>query len=197
MVALLSGGAVSVGLLLVDRGDADAHDFYVAAHDVPAGTRLSADLLRTERLQLGRAPSLAFGPEAKAALPGRRASPELRAGQLIQAADLAGPAAAPDRRLVWVPIKDLPPSGPGDRLDLLLLSGPPERTVVTPFAVDLLVHSAGNGGAVLAVPSRQAPAPLYAGAAGRLVAVTAAPGSAGGDEGSVTSLEQAAGLMRR
>lgn len=196
LAALLSGGLVAGGLLLVDRSAAGAQEYVVAARDLPAGAPLTADALATVRLQPAAAARLAIPAAQLSALSRSRTAHELAAGQLIQRGDVSGPAEAADRRLVWLPLKDLPPLAPGDRLDLLELSGPPEHLTVLPFALDLSVRSASAAGVVVAVPSRQAPALLYALAAGRLVGIAAPAGSGPGQEGPVGSAEQAQSLLR-
>ena len=196
LAALLSGGLVAVALLVVDRSDPATADYLVAARDVAAGSVLSADVLAHERLRLGGGARLAFRPGSEPALAGSRAAHDLASGQLIQRADISRTDTTSDRRLVWLPLKELPPLGPGDRLDLLEVAGPPEHVTVTPFAFGVAVLSVGAGGVVVAVSSLDAPGFVYAAAAARLVGVSAAGDAAPGQETPVSSLEQARALLR-
>src|SRR5690349_8837582 len=98
LAALLSGGFVAGGLLLVDRSAAGAEDYVVAARDLPAGAPLTADALATVPLQLGAAARLAFPAARLSALSRSRAAHQLAAGQLIQRGDVSGAAEGADRR---------------------------------------------------------------------------------------------------
>ncbi len=196
LAALLSGGLVAGALLVVDRGDPATADYVVAARDIAAGSVLSADALTHERLRLGGGARLAFRPDSEPALAGSRAAHGLAAGQLIQRADVTGADTSADRRLVWLPLRDLPPLGPGDRLDLLEVAGPPDRLTVAPFAFGVVVRSAAAGGVVVAVSSHDAPAFVYAATATHLVGVAAPGDAAPGQEAPVSSLDQAQALLR-
>jgi hypothetical protein len=120
-----------------------------------------------------------------------RAAHDLYAGQLLQRGDVMAPSAVSDERLVFVPVKDAPPASPGSKLDLLLVSGTPEQPAIVPFALGVEVREVVTGGFVVAVPSRQAAAFVYAAEVMRLVAVVAAPDAATGSESPIGAPEQA------
>jgi hypothetical protein len=119
------------------------------------------------------------------------ATHDLAAGQLIQRSDATRLLDAPDRRLVFVPVKDAPPAAAGSRVDLLVVEGSPDHLSVVPFALGVEVQASVAGGLVVAVSSKQAPAFVYAATAMHLTAVVSGAGSAGGAEGAVSSAEQA------
>ena len=186
--ALGTGGLVTVALIAYTGGQSAAQEqVYVAVHDVPAGVPLAPDALRVERVRLGAAGAAAVGPGAARLLAGARAAHDLVAGQIVQRSDLAAADSGPDRRRVLIPVKDPPPVAPGDRVDLLLVSG----GSVAPFVFNLEVVSAGPGGLVVSAPSRAATALVWAASGGHLVAVAADPAARHGDEQPVGSLEQA------
>ena len=189
--AALAGTAVAATLLLYAGAEPPGDQYLVLASDLPAGTVLASGSLRYERLRLGVAARSAYPSASERTVLGRRTGHDLLAGQLLQRADLLPEAGARDRRLVFVPVRELPPLRPGDQVDLLQVSGGPDHLVVQPFALGVEVHSIAAGGLVVAVSSRQAAAFVYAAAAGRLVVVGAPPGSAPGDEGPISSAEQA------
>jgi hypothetical protein len=97
----------------------------------------------------------------------------------------------PDRRLVFVPVKDAPPAPGGSRVDLLVVDGSPDHLSVSPFALGVEVQASVSGGLVVVVSSRQAPAFVYAAVAMHLTAVIADVGAAGGAEGGISTAEQA------
>jgi hypothetical protein len=119
------------------------------------------------------------------------ATHDLAAGQLIQHSDATTAEALPDRRLVFVPVKDAPPAAAGSRVDLLVVDGSPDHLSVSPFALGVEVQSSVAGGLVVVVSSRQAPAFVYAAVTMHLTAVIAGAGTAGGAEGGVSTPEQA------
>jgi Flp pilus assembly protein CpaB len=191
--ALLAGGAVAASVLAY-AGREPAVQVYVAARDLPAGAQISTDSVRLARADLGPAVRHVYTTGSERELLQSRAARQLAAGELLQRGDLA-PAAAggppAERRLVVVPVKDAPPLAPGDRVDLLLVGGSADHLSVGPFARGVEVRGVLPSGLVLVVSARQAPAFVYAGVAGRLVAVAAAgPGSAA-ELSPVGSLEQA------
>jgi hypothetical protein len=189
--AALAGTAVAAGLLLYTAAGPAGDEYLVVATDVPAGAALLPSALRVERLRLGQGGRLAYPVAAEGSLLGRRASHDLAAGQLLQRADLLPAGAAADRRLVLVPVRELPPLAPGERVDLLQVSGGADHLLVQPFALGVEVSSVAPGGLILVVSSRQAAAFVYAALAGRLVVVAAPAGSGPGQEAPVSSFEQA------
>ena len=196
--ALAAAAAVSGGLLAATAGVGAGRDFYVVAHDVPAGAPVTPDLLRVARLQLGEAGATVVGAREPALLDHAVAAHDLHAGQLLERADLASSGgAAVDRRAVLLPLKDFPPVGPGGRIDLLAVTGPPDRLVVTPVAAGLEVKSLQPSGVVVLVPAHQASALVFVASGLRLVAVVADPGARGGDEPAIATTDQALEALRR
>lgn len=189
--ALGIGGAVSAILLVLANPGRDAADVYVAARDLPAGASVDADAVAIERLPVASRQSFLFGRGDEARLLGSRASHDLVSGQLIQRNDVLDASSAADRRLVFVPVKDVPPATPGSKVDLLVLGGMPDHPTVVPFALGVEVRSSSANGLTVIVASKQASAFVYAADAMRLVAVIAEPGAADGAEGSVSSASEA------
>jgi hypothetical protein len=128
-------------------------------------------------------------------LAGMRASHDLVSGQLIQRSDAMDSSSAVDRRLVFVPVKDVPAADPGSTVDLLVVGGTPDQPTVIPFALGVEVLSTSPNGLTLIVASRQVSAFVYAAEAMRLVAVIAEPGSAAGAEGPVSSASEAMAVV--
>jgi hypothetical protein len=189
--ALGIGGAVSAALLILANPGRDVVDVYVAARDLPAGTSLAGDAIAIERLPEASRQSLLFGRGDEPRLAGSRASHDLVSGQLIQRSDVVDASSAADRRLVFVPVKDVPPAVPGSKVDLLVIGGIPDHPTVVPFALGVEVRSSSTNGLTVMVTSRQASAFVYAADAMRLVAVIAEPGAGEGAEGSVSSASEA------
>lgn len=189
--ALGIGGAVSATLLVLANPARDSVDVYVAARDLPAGASLSADAVAIQRMAVASRQALFFGRGDAFALAGMRASHDLASGQLIQKSDVMDSGSAPDRRLVFVPVKDVPPADPGSKVDLLIIGGTPDHPTVTPFAVGVEVRSATPNGLSVVVTSKQASAFVFAANAMRLVAVVAEPGTSDGAESSVSSTSEA------
>jgi hypothetical protein len=189
--ALAVGGGVSAALLLVADPGRGATDVYVAARDLPAGATLGADALALERVTTAAGSSLLFVRGDEAELSGLRASHDLASGQLIQRSDVMDAGAIADWRLVFVPLKDAPPAAAGSKVDLLVIGGTVDHPTVVPFALGVEVRSSVSGGMVVAVPSRQAAAFVYAANVMHLVAVIAEPGAADGTEGAISSPDQA------
>ena len=189
--ALFIGGAVSASLLVFANPERTAVDVYVAARDLPAGASLGADAVAIERLPVASRRSLLFGRGDESQLAGLRASHDLLSGQLVQHSDVMAAGSAADRRLVFVPVKDVPAAGPGAKVDLLVIGGAPDHPTVVPFALGVEVRATSASGLTVMVTSRQASAFVYAASAMRLVAVIAEPGAAEGAEGPVSSSSEA------
>jgi len=96
-----------------------------------------------------------------------------------------------DRRLVFMPVKDVPALSPGSKVDLLVIGGAADHPTVIPFAIGVEVQSTVSGGLVVVVTTRQAAAFVYAANAMRLVAVIAEPGAADGAESPISSSSEA------
>ncbi|MEP6751819.1 MAG: SAF domain-containing protein [Candidatus Dormiibacterota bacterium] len=189
--ALVIGGAVSATLLVFANPERTAVDVYVAARDLPAGASLGLDAVAIERLPVAARQSLLFSRGDGSQLADLRASHDLLSGQLIQRSDAMDASSAADRRLVFVPVKDVPAAGPGAKVDLLVIGGTPDHPTVVPFALGVEVRAMSAGGLTVLVTSRQASAFVYAASAMRLVAVIAEPGAAEGAEGPVSSSGEA------
>ena len=191
MVALGLGISVSAVLLVFANPDRSAVEVYAAARDLPAGSALAPDSVVLVRMNATGIPTLVFRGSDQKALGGLRATHDLAAGQLIQRSDAARSDAISDRRLVFLPVKDVPPAAAGSRVDLLVVDGSPDHLSVSPFALDVEVHGSVAGGLVVVVSSKQAPAFVYAAVGMHLIAVIAGAGTEAGSEGAVSTAEQA------
>lgn len=189
--ALGIGGSVSAVLLVFANPARDSVDVYVAARDLPAGASLGVDAIALQRMSVASSQSLFFGRGDESTLSGLRASHDLLSGQLIQRSDVVGASSATDRRLVFVPVKDVPAADPGSKVDLLVVGGTPDHPTVIPFALGVEVRSTSPNGLTVMVTSRQASAFVYAADAMRLVAVIAEPGASEGAEAPVSSADEA------
>jgi hypothetical protein len=96
-----------------------------------------------------------------------------------------------DRRLVFLPLKDVPAAGPGSKVDILVIGGTAAQPTVVPFAVGVEVRATVSGGLIVVVATRQAAAFVYAANAMHLAAVMADAGAADGTEGAISSPDQA------
>lgn len=190
-VALGLGVAVSAALIVFANPARDEVEVYAVAHDVPAGSAISADGLRVVSVLLPDGASSLFAAGDAAELRGARAVHDLIAGQLLQRGDVISAGAAPDVRLVFIPVKDAPPAAPGSKLDLLVISGTPDHPTVIPFALGVDVRAVVTGGFVVAVSSRQAPAFVFAAENMHVIGVIAAPGAGAGNEEPVGDQDQA------
>jgi len=192
--ALALGGGVSAALIVFTSPDRDRVEVYAVAREVASGSELTHDSLRLQSVLMPEGLDTLFTRSDGSQLQGRHASHELTAGQLLQRTDLLAPGGVADERLVFLPIKDAPPAGPGSKLDLLLIAGTADHPAVVPFALGVEVRVVVTGGFVVAVPSRQASAFVYAAEAMRLVAVVAAPNAPKGDEAPIGAPDQAMAL---
>ena len=191
LVALALGVGVSGALLVFANPERNAIEVYAAARDIPAGVALTSDSVVLVRVNTTGLPPLLFNGHDRTALTGMHATHDLAAGQLIQRSDATTADALPDRRLVFVPVKDAPLAVAGSRVDLLAVDGSPDHLYVSPFALGVEVQASVAGGLVVVVSSKQAPAFVYAAFAMHLAAVIAGPGAAGGAEGGISTAEQA------
>lgn len=190
-VALGFGIAVSVSLIVFGNPARDEVEAFALAHDLPAGAAVTPDALRLVSVLLPDGSASIFLAGDASQLRDTRAAHDLIAGQLLQRGDVASSGAAPDVRLVFVPVKDAPPATPGSKVDLLVIAGTPDHPSVTPFALGIDVREVVTGGLVVAVSSRQAPAFVFAAVNMHLIAVVAAPGAAAGNEAPVDDPGQA------
>jgi hypothetical protein len=191
LLALGLGVGVSAALLVFANPDRNAVEVYAAARDIPAGAAFAPDSVVMVRMNATGLPPVLFKDGDQATLAGMYATHDLAAGQLIQRSDATRPDAIPDRRLVFVPVKDAPPAVAGSRVDLLVVDGSPDHLSVSPFALGVEVQASVSGGLVVVVSSKQAPAFVYAAVAMHLTAVIAGAGTANGAEGAVSTAEQA------
>src|SRR5579859_985066 len=191
VLALAMGGAVTAALLVFANPARGQVEVFAAAHDIPAGAIITRDLVHSEAVLIPDGTGSFFSAGDGAQLVGLRAGHDLAAGQLIQRADVIPPSATPDERLVFIPVKDAPPAAPGARLDLLMVDGTADRPDIVPFALGVEVRAVVTGGFIIAVPSRQAAAFVYAAEVMRLVAVVGAPDSAPGSEAPVGAPDEA------
>jgi hypothetical protein len=191
LLALAIGGSVSAALLVFTNPDRDAVEVYAAAKDIPVGSAIAPDSVVLIRVSAAGLPPLLFRRGDATKLSGLRATHDLAAGQLIQHSDASSQDSIADRRLVFIPVKDVPPASAGSKVDLLLVDGSPDHLSVSPFALGVEVRASLAGGLVVVVSSRQAPAFVYAAIALRLTAVIADAGTSGSAEGAVATAEQA------
>lgn len=191
LVALAMGGGVSAGLLIFASPSRDAVDVYVAAEDIPAGSQLDGGSVALARVNINGGRQLLFARGEGPALAALRASHDLVAGQLIQRSDASASDSPADRRLVFVPLQNVPAAPAGSRVDLLAMDGGSDHLTVKPFALGVEVRSSSPAGLVLVVAAQRAAAFVYAGAVLHLAAVIAEPGSSGGTESPVSTTEQA------
>lgn len=189
--ALAIGGVVSGALLFLGSPARDSIDVFVAARDLPAGAALGPDVLALQRISVSSARSLLFRRGDEPVLAGMRATHDLASGQLIQRSDVMDSSSSADRRLVFVPVKDVPLAVPGSKVDLLVIGGTADHLTVIPFALAVEVRSNVSGGLIVVVGSKQAAAFVYAASAMHLAAVIAEPGAAGGAERPISSPDQA------
>ena len=191
LVALAMGGAVSATLLVFANPARAELEVFALARDLPSGSAITLDALRVERVAMSPDDESLIKRGDQNQLDGARASHDLAGGQLLQRTDVLPASTTADERLVFMPIKDAPSATPGAKLDLLVISGTPDHPTIVPFALGVDVRSVVNGGFVVAVTSRQAPAFVYAAEVMRLVAVVAAPGAPAGSEGPVGGPDEA------
>jgi hypothetical protein len=191
LLALAIGGSVSAALLVFTNPDRDAVEVYAAAKDIPVGSAIAPDSVVLVRVSAAGLPPLLFRRVDATKLSGLRATHDLAAGQLIQHSDASSQDSIADRRLVFIPVKDVPPASLGSKVDLLVVDGSPDHLSVSPFALGVEVRASLAGGLVVVVSSRQAPAFVYAAIALRLTAVIADAGTSSSAEGAVSTAEQA------
>ncbi len=191
LVALAMGGAVSAALLVFANSSRGEVDAYAVTQDLASGSVITREALRLEPVFISAGDASLFTRADASQLVGLRAGHDLTAGQLLQRGDVLAPAAVSDERLVFVPIKDAPPAAPGSKLDLLLVSGTVDQPAIVPFALGVEVRAVVTGGFLVAVPSRQAAAFVYAAEVMRLVAVVAGPDAGTGSESPIGAADQA------
>jgi hypothetical protein len=191
LAALVIGGGVSAAPLVMADPARSSVEVYAAARDLPAGAALGADAVALDRVTVGSGRSLLFGRGDASALAVLRASHDLSSGQLIQRTDVMDSTSFADRRLVFLPVKDVPAAGPGSKVDILVIAGTAAQPAVVPFALGIEVRATVAGGLVVVVGTKQAAAFVYAANVMHLAAVMADAGAAGGTEGAISTPDQA------
>src|SRR5258708_9486692 len=158
LAALMAGGGVSAALLVFADPTRGAVDVYAAARDLPAGASLSSDAIELKRVTIegGSAQLFSVGEESR--LSTLHAAHDIPAGQLIQRGDVMSATSVSDRRLLFVPVGQLPVMSAGARGDLLLIAGTADRPTVAPFPLGVAGPGAVSGGLVVAVPPTPTPA---------------------------------------
>lgn len=190
-VAIAMGVAVSAALLVLTSSSRGEVEVYALARDVSAGELIAPDALHLEPVVLPSGYATLFTGDQQSEIVGVRAAHDLVVGQLLQRGDVAGAHAIVDERLVLVPVKDAPPAVAGQKVDLFVIGGTAENPAVVPFALGVEVRAVVTGGLVVAVPSKEATAFVYAGEVMRLVAVLAAPDAPAGSEPPIAAVDQA------
>ena len=191
VVAIAMGVAVSAALLVLTNPARTEIEVYALARSVAAGDAIAADALRLEPIATEDSTTSLFTQRDASQLAGAHAAHDLIAGQLLQRSDVADPKAALDERLVFLPVKDAPPASAGQKVDLFVIGGTADSPTVVPFALGVRVQAVVTGGLVVAVPSRQATAFIFAGEVMRLVAAVAADGAPAGSEEPISTPDQA------
>src|SRR5260370_40153730 len=135
LAALVAGGGVSAALLVFADPTRGAVDVYTAARDLPAGASMSTDAIQHKRCSIegGAAQLFTVGEESRLSV--LRAAHDIPAGQLIQRGDVMSATSVSDRRLVFVPVGQLPVMSPGARVDLLVIAATAAHPTDVPFAL--------------------------------------------------------------
>ena len=190
-VAIGVGVAVSAALVVLTSPSRSEEEAFALARSVAAGDVIAADALRLEPVMAGASTTSLFTRADAAQVAGARAAHDLLAGQLLQRSDVADSQALLDTRLVFVPVKDAPPAVAGQTVDLFMIGGSGDSPSVIPFALGVEVRAVVTGGLVVAVPSKEATAFVYAGEVMRLVAVVGDAGAPPGSEPPISAPDQA------
>ena len=196
LVAVVMGVAVSAALLLLTNPSRSQVEVFAMARSVASGDEIAPDAMRLVPVIAQSTTSL-FTRADRSQLAHARAAHDLVAGQLLQRSDVAGTQSLLDQRLVFLPVKDGPPTTAGETVDLFIVGGSPDSPSVVPFALGVPVRAVVAGGLVIAVPSSQATAFVYAAEVLRLVAVAGMPGVQNGGEDPITSYDQALAAVSR
>jgi hypothetical protein len=191
-VALAVGVAVSAGLLAYSGSASGGRGFFAVDRDLPAGAPVSAEVLVLVRAAIDPPQAAAlFTLADRRLLLGSRARRQLNAGQLIGRSDVEPATADAIDALVAVPIKAVPPTRAGDRVDIFALVGSGDHVSAVPFAWAVPVAAVTGDGLVLRVRTRQELAFVYAAGTMRLAAVVTAAAAPPGDVAPITSGDQA------
>src|SRR5713226_5133109 len=139
LAALMAGGGVSAALLVFADPTRGAVDVYAAARDLPSGASLSTDAIELKRVSIegGSAQLFTVGEESR--LSALRAAHDIPAGQSIQRGDVMPATSVSDRRLVFVPVGQLPVMSAGARVDVLLRKGTTIGPTVVPVEIEVEV----------------------------------------------------------
>jgi len=191
VVAIVMGIAVSATLLVLTNPSRSEVEVFALARSVAAGDVIAPDALRLEPVVAATSTTSLFTQDVASQLDGARAAHDLLAGQLLQRSDVADAHSLLDSRLVFLPVKDAPPAAAGQKVDLFIIGGTADSPAVIPFALGVDVRAVVSGGLVVAVPSKQSTAFVYAGEVLRLVAVVADAGAPAGSEPPISTSDQA------
>lgn len=186
--AALAAGAVAVSLSVLAPTAAAGVPVLTAAHDLAAGTALTAGDLDVVDVPAGLVPTGAVATPTDAV--GRVLAAPLRRGEPLTDVRLAGAdlLSAHDRTLVAVPVRIADAASAalvtaGDRVDLLaaaaLAGGPPSAQVVVSdaevLAVPAAVQDAGEGALLVVAALPAAAARLAATAVSSRLSLTLRP----------------------
>jgi hypothetical protein len=161
-LAIAMGVAVTAALLVYTNPSRTAVDVYALARSVAAGDVIAPDALRLETIVIAGGATSLFKRGDEPQLQDARAAHDLVAGDLLQRGDVAAESSMSDRRFVLLPVKDAPPAVAGQKVDLFTIGGTQDAPSIIPFALGVPVESVVSGGLVVAVPSKEASAFLYA-----------------------------------
>jgi hypothetical protein len=191
VLAVALGVGVSGALLIYTNPSRSEVEVYALSRSISGGDVITLDALHLEGIVVAGGAGSLFKRGDAAELQGVRAAHDLVAGALLQRSDVAPAQSVSDERLVFLPIKEAPPAVPGQLVDLLTVGGASDSPAVVPFALGIEVRAVVTGGLVVAVPSKEASAFVYAAEVMRLVAVIAAPDAHIGSEPPISSPDQA------
>jgi len=183
--------ALSAGLMVAADPARGTFEVLAATRDISAGATLDGSSVELVRVRMSGTSAPFLTARDEGGLPGLHATHDLVSGQLIQHGDVAAASPSADERLVFIPVKDVPPVMPGSQVDLLVITGDPSHPTVQPFALGVEVRAVSAAGLVVLVPSARAAAFVYAGSAMQLAAVIAEPGATQGAEVPVSTDQQA------
>lgn len=152
LVMIVSGLLGMLLTLALLRGADRRVDVAVAAHDLPPGSVIGPDDVRSERVKMDDdLLDTILGPDDVADLAGVVATETIRAGELIARTDVRPPAASSGLRAASIPIDPARAVNgdlvPGDRVDVVLAADQ-EVAIVVADAEVLDVSDPDGGGAL-------------------------------------------------
>ena len=177
-LSLALGFGVAAGLLLYQGSAGGGRTVFALTRDLPAGAPLTPDAVTLVPAAVDPAQAAGlFSSGDRRQLLASRAIHQLSSGQLLQRSDVRPATAGGADALVALPIKEVPPVRPGDRVDLFALTGSGDQVVARPFASGVVVAAVTGDGLVLQVREEQELAFVYAAGTMRL-AVAVSTGAA-------------------